>query len=120
MRLIVSASAIATVPVLFAMNILEEESTKKTTKVPLCEAVFVMEMEESEKFSDKQSDILEYSRTESEQNSSENDGNFSNKKQKSYVKKRRSSIDMYYDAYAKPSKKGEEKLKKIKEGKASR
>jgi hypothetical protein len=79
-----------------------------------------MEMEESEKFSDKQSDILEYSRTESEQNSSENDGNFSNKKQKSYVKKRRSSIDMYYDAYAKPSKKGEEKLKKIKEGKASR
>lgn len=118
MRLIVLTAVIIMEQVLFAMNFSEEESMQ-TTKIPLCEAVFVMEMEESKKFSNKQSDIQEYSKTESEQNSSENNSNFSNNDHKAYAKKRRSSIDMYYDAYARPYKKGEEKLKKIKEEKAN-
>lgn len=121
MRMILVVLVIMMSRVLFAMSFEEKtESQQKISKIPLCEAVFVMEIGESEKFLDKQSSILEYYRTESKQDDSDNNGVYSNNKKESCSRKRRSSIDMYYDAYAKFSKKDEKKLGEIEERTASK
>ena len=121
MRMVVIASMIMMSRVLFAMGFSEKaESPQKISKIPLCEAVFVMEVGEPEEFSERQSGILEHYKTESKQGESEDNSIYSNNKKESYSRERRSSIDMYYDAYAKFSKKNEEKLGEIKEGTASK